>query len=411
MKIDILSCSRIIFCVIFLLSINFPGVLQVLKLPLLLVVFLLLSMTRRMQRFKLSTTLVFFSLVIAFYGLCSIVYGGAVGNPGAFSMLNVLVVYPLLFMIIIAMFDEEKIKSIDQFLVFSASTLVISQVLYILSFYNVDGGVYYNFLAGLYKDELSINAVEENYFLFTHPAVSSFLFFIPYAFVSLIISEKISYFRLTIIVLMFILMLLTGRRAFYISFVIVILFAILVLMISNRPNYIVFKRLSIFVGLMVALVIPFMMLNILNVDILMEKLNSIFDFSSNESNLERKLQYDALMHGFFNNVFFGQGAGAVANYIRSHTQPWAYELSYIAMLFQLGLVGVLIYTSAVIYLFYGFISRIKFLSNEFLFFSTAVFSGFLSLIVANASNPYLLKFDYMWVIFLPVAIVNSMRKI
>jgi hypothetical protein len=26
--------------------------------------------------------------------------------------------------------------------------------------------------------------------------------------------------------------------------------------------------------------------------------------------------------------------------------------------------------------------------------------------IANATNPYLLKFDFMWVIFLPLAVIN-----
>lgn len=32
--------------------------------------------------------------------------------------------------------------------------------------------------------------------------------------------------------------------------------------------------------------------------------------------------------------------------------------------------------------------------------------GLTCFLIANATNPYLLKFDYMWVIFLPLAIIN-----
>ena len=34
-------------------------------------------------------------------------------------------------------------------------------------------------------------------------------------------------------------------------------------------------------------------------------------------------------------------------------------------------------------------------------------AGFLSFMIANATNPYLAKFDYMWVMFIPVAMMND----
>jgi len=42
--------------------------------------------------------------------------------------------------------------------------------------------------------------------------------------------------------------------------------------------------------------------------------------------------------------------------------------------------------------------------NSFEFF---YLTGFMSFMIANATNPYLAKFDYMWVFFIPVAIMNS----
>lgn len=36
----------------------------------------------------------------------------------------------------------------------------------------------------------------------------------------------------------------------------------------------------------------------------------------------------------------------------------------------------------------------------------AVLTGVSGLLIANATNPYLAKFDFMWVLFLPLAIIN-----
>jgi len=35
-----------------------------------------------------------------------------------------------------------------------------------------------------------------------------------------------------------------------------------------------------------------------------------------------------------------------------------------------------------------------------------VLAGTSCFLIANATNPYLAKFDYIWVIFLPVALIN-----
>jgi hypothetical protein len=34
-------------------------------------------------------------------------------------------------------------------------------------------------------------------------------------------------------------------------------------------------------------------------------------------------------------------------------------------------------------------------------------AGLICFMIANGTNPYLAKFDYMWIIFIPVALLNS----
>jgi O-antigen ligase len=118
-----------------------------------------------------------------------------------------------------------------------------------------------------------------------------------------------------------------------------------------------------------------------------------------------------MMAEFVNSPLFGSGAGAAAQYQRSIEQPWAYELAYIAFLFQYGVVGFIIYAAGIILLTYHLTAQIKKNGrNSFEFFYLA---GFISFMIANATNPYLAKFDYMWVLFIPVAIMNQslLRKI
>jgi len=61
----------------------------------------------------------------------------------------------------------------------------------------------------------------------------------------------------------------------------------------------------------------------------------------------RDAQLAALTDGWRAHPVFGAGLGAVARVIRSDSQPWAYELSYNALLFQTGLVGLALYVGGV----------------------------------------------------------------
>jgi O-antigen ligase len=113
------------------------------------------------------------------------------------------------------------------------------------------------------------------------------------------------------------------------------------------------------------------------------------------------------MSEWSDSPWIGQGLGASASSVtRSEEQPWAYELSYVALLFQTGLLGVIIYSSAVLWIFYKGIRlvRVRPDAGQVILPLLAGLAGFL---LANATNPYLSKFDYLWTIFLPVAAINA----
>jgi O-antigen ligase len=139
-----------------------------------------------------------------------------------------------------------------------------------------------------------------------------------------------------------------------------------------------------------------------------DQISSILDFSDNQSNIERKLQFDALFDGIKQSPIYGQGAGAAASYIRSESQPWAYELSYIALAFQYGIVGLFVYAAGPIFLIFSLAKYTRIHGRNTFEFS--LLAGFISFLIANGTNPYLAKFDYMWVIFIPVATYHAMRR-
>ena len=114
----------------------------------------------------------------------------------------------------------------------------------------------------------------------------------------------------------------------------------------------------------------------------------------------------ALIEGWSAQPFLGSGHGAPApGIIRSDTTPWAYELSYVSLLYHTGVIGTLLYSAGVAWI--GYMSyRIARRGWSEAPAMVATLVGTSSFLVANATNPYLEKYDYLWVIFLPLAFVN-----
>jgi len=121
----------------------------------------------------------------------------------------------------------------------------------------------------------------------------------------------------------------------------------------------------------------------------------------------RSDQLAALTSGWLHSPLIGNGLGAVASVIRSPAQPWAYELSYNALLFKIGIIGVLLYAVGVGWIFWQGVRLVR--SSPLSSSAWPVLAGAVGFLVANATNPYLQKFDYLWVLFIPLAYVNYWR--
>jgi hypothetical protein len=132
-----------------------------------------------------------------------------------------------------------------------------------------------------------------------------------------------------------------------------------------------------------------------------------FEFGHDEIATLRSEQFLELIKAWWESPLIGHGLGAsLDNFVRSKEQPWAYELSYAALLFHTGLIGLIIYFSGVIWIFY---KAFKICQSEKLlaFYIAPVMVGMACFLVANGTNPYLEKFDFMWIIFLPIMLINN----
>ncbi|MEX1033246.1 MAG: hypothetical protein WDZ30_07780 [Cellvibrionaceae bacterium] len=117
-------------------------------------------------------------------------------------------------------------------------------------------------------------------------------------------------------------------------------------------------------------------------------------------------QASSLWEAFTESPVIGHGLGNTVDVLRSHDAPWAYELSYLALLMNVGLVGFLIYSAAVVWVALKGIVLSK-NNAEFAKLFIPLITALCAFLILNSTNPYLGKFDYLWVIFLPVALINA----
>ena len=113
-----------------------------------------------------------------------------------------------------------------------------------------------------------------------------------------------------------------------------------------------------------------------------------------------------LFEGWKARPIFGFGNGAsYAHHIRSDEAPWNYEVQYMQFLYSWGIVGCALYAAGIASIARSLIGIFK--SGSFYAqYAVPLLLGMSAFLVGNATNPYLLKFDALFVIFLPVTMIN-----
>lgn len=131
-----------------------------------------------------------------------------------------------------------------------------------------------------------------------------------------------------------------------------------------------------------------------------------FDYQNNMSAQARYDQFYALIEGWMRHPFIGSGLGSyVHGVIRNPDKPWAYELQYVLLLFQTGLMGLLLYSSGIIWLYVMGLKVIR-SGSPLSIHMVPVLVGTSCFLMANATNPYLQAYGQLWTLFFPIAMIN-----
>jgi len=348
-------------------------------------------------------------MISMLFGSFFIFNGVMHSNPGAIPSIGVILIWPFLYILFIGANGYKNIfVTIDRVLLFSAYFIPIYGLYFLFgkesiipSSYFIDifppdvmGGV------GLYKGSIEVSIL----------TLASLLFLGPYIFTKFILSYnmKDKFIYGLSIILILVLVFLSNRRAL----VLVVLFSpVLIFFLSfliNKKNLLK-KSLVLLIYIFIFLILIISIISIIyqiNINEYLYNINEAIDFSktTDPSTIARINQFYALVEGWEKLPLIGNGFGAVASVIRNSQMPWAYELSYMALLFHTGIIGVLIYFLLILWIVINGVKISKNIYERQYMFPYLI--GMISFLIGNISNPYLMKFDYLWVIFLPIMYIN-----
>lgn len=403
--------ARALVVILLILSIIFPATIQSVKTLLLVVIVIAVLIGLLTSRNALSWRLYSVSCIYAFFGLVWSLYGEMRATPGAVKVMTVMVFYPLVIPLCASLYREQDNDSLYNIFIVCTWIIVATDIVYTLAYSTYAGQLLQNMFNHLYTGDLGDVLVvnTETYIKrFRLPNLNSILFLLPF-FISALFFPKRGRSRIHILLIVLsalLLAVIAGRRGLLVSMIVGPAIAFL-LTIHRSRNRIKNKEASSWWMFIIALTISICLYFVFQwagIADSLRFLNSIFNFTDNESNLERVYQFHSLMRGIYDNPIFGQGAGAAADYIRSNEMPWAYELSYVAIIFQYGLIGFVVYAVGVVFLCWHLISAVKKKGRSS--FEFYCLSAFIAFMIANATNPYIFEFDSMWILFIPYAIAN-----
>jgi hypothetical protein len=411
-------------CILLFLSMALPTVASLVYLKASLIAGLLIAIAFEYfstGRSRLDPRVGLWTLGLAMVSFFFVMEGFVAMTPGASKVIGVYIVWPIIYTFWIGGLAQPRLL-----LVIHRTAVVATLIV------GVYGICYLLTQLGLLPDigliswlsfgwEAEAFGTHEGYTQMQFAGMNSLPFLLPYVMASSatqVPSAGRHLFRQiclwTACILGWIVVLAAGRRAL---FLVVVLTPLLILFFRsfqpetekrmNRKSVITFCGL--FVISVVVLFAGLSSIYQFDVSAIWDRLVTGLDLSSQTIDAGAILRHEqllALVRGWLEHPILGVGHGASAfGSIRSDTMPWAYELTYLALLFQTGIVGFMAYSAGILWIFYRGVKIIA-EGGPLGRMMIPMLVGLCSLLIANATNPYLLKFDGMWMLFLPLAVIN-----
>lgn len=365
----------------------------------------------------LHPQIAYWTLFYCVLGSVWMFWGAINSTPGAWRVGTVYIMWPLCFTFMLsAIRNDIIIKQLIRILVIAGFVGSCYGLLMVLNLID-----YLPNIAAINQDIDSVSYryyEDEGYGRLQFKFISTLFFLIPFIFTALCTWSKNDtviprWFLWLTFILSFSLAIISGRRTLLLLLILtpfIVIAVILFIKNKKKANYIklFLKNIIIIFLLFSFLMIYFIKTYDLNfVGGTVKNISIIWeDNPDSPSVIERQIQAKILVEEWSKSPILGAGHGAAASYIRSDKMSWAYELFYLALLFQVGLLGFIGYLSGVLWIYLKAFSIIK-INDKESFYLFPVMVGMTIFLLGSASNPYLINFDAMWVIFLPLAIINN----
>jgi hypothetical protein len=372
----------------------------------------------RMNTWKLHKDIYYWGLLCVTASLLFMLNGAIHNGPGALEVGTVYVVWPLLYLFLSGFLNRpEQLAPFTVTLLAGAISAAMLGVMFVLQeLAGFDFGI-----SSLVEDQGGTLGSTDDFIKFSLPNLTTVIYALPFLLGQLMLPQKISnlegkrlVFTWIGLLLAVIVLLISARKAFWVisalsPFVILIIFRLCNIQFDYKK--IMGKAIAIF-----AFAVVVMSISGVSFESNWDHMMSGFEFADpdNISANTRLQQFVALLQGWMENPILGAGHGMAASGFEfrvkdmefGRSMPWGYELSYVALLFHTGLIGILVYGSAVVWLFVRGIATVR-RQPEAAGMLIPLLSALVGFLIANATNPYLEKFDYLWTLFLPVAVLNA----
>jgi O-antigen ligase len=411
---------------LFYLMLIFPMVLELIYVKAILfgIVLYLISIYA-VNKFEiyLHQDIFLWTLFLTSLSLLFVLKGFIAGAPGSLKQAQNYVLWPIIYIVTVAGASNLKtLQWLERVIVIATISISIYGLNLILSSIGIvpEFG-YLNFLSNLtFTDYGSGVGLHEGYSQISIPALNSLPFLLPYIMATLFAfhpAEKgTKALRLSMwiaFVLGIGIALLSGRRALW---VVIALTPIIILLLksfqpeAHKGKQIKLMAKSIIVTILIIICTIIYVQSTTEISLTgsFERLSEGFNFGSyaDEDSSLRRDQFKALIEGWEDHPLLGAGLGNyVPSCIRSNEMPWAYELYYIALLYQTGIIGLTAYCSGIFWIFYMGIKIIR-RGGVLGQMMTSSLAGLLGILISSGTNPYLDRFDGIWTIFFPLILIN-----
>jgi len=363
-------------------------------------------------RFPLAPGVALGALGFSALGLASVLKGLAGGAPGALAMFNVYVMWPIVYtLLVVGASYPGVLRGLVRVTVYAGLAISLYSIIYVLREAGLwPSALYYAFDQG---QAIGFHGTHIEFGLYS---TTTLLFLVPFLVGALCVFPKehapVSRSMLWLtMVLSFTTVLLSGRRALLllvpVAPALALLFrAWLPVTVKRESRRLVRRVWWAALSLAVLLIVIMTAIGGIAPAGFVDMVASGFRFNSDAVAMSRRDQFMALVNGWLQHPAFGSGHGAPApGVIRSIEMPWSYELTYVALLYHTGIVGLVAYGAGLGWIFLK-ARRIAATGWSQAPYLVATLVGTASFVLANATNPYLEKYDSIWVVFMPIAFIN-----